>query len=347
MAIGNSMTDGGSGSGAALSTAAGVAAGVNPWMLGATIAAPILGGALGGLFGSEDRSQAKDMAAKAYQEALSLGMPPDLAKEVVLQKFKSAGTLTPELEQAINIGPSEVAELKEDPATRNAQIQALQQLQMSGRGLSPQDRAKFNQLRDETQRDAEAKRQQIMQSFAQRGMGGAGNELAAQLQQAQASANQASTGGDQIAAASAENALNSIRQAGDLSGQVRSQDFNVANTKASAADQFNRFNTENQISRQTRNIGSQNNAQATNLANNQDIANKNTSTANNELLRQNQAKRDYWDDQLKRTTLRSNAAGGNATVLNNQADSTAKKWAGVGSSVSSGLNAYNDYNNKK
>ena len=312
----------------------------------AIIAAPIVAGIAGNLMGSGDRDAAREAAARAYREAMSLGMPPNLAKALVLEKFKSAGVMTPELEQQINIGPSEVAGIKEDAATRNAQMQALQQLQMSGRGLTPQDRAKFNQIRDENARDAEAKRQQIMQSFAQRGMGGAGNELAAQLQQAQASSNQASSQGDLLASASAENALNAIRQAGDLGGQMRTQDFNVANTKAQAADQFNRFNTENQIARQTRNMSSRNDAQASNLQNAQNLSNANVGQANAELQRQNQAQRDYWDDQLKRTTLRSNAAAGQATALNASADRTANQWAGAGSGIASGLGAYNSYNAK-
>jgi len=50
----------------------------------------------------------------------------------------------------------------------------LQFLQQSGRGITPQDRLKFNEMRDQVQRDAEAKRQQIIQNFRQRGMGGSG-----------------------------------------------------------------------------------------------------------------------------------------------------------------------------
>lgn len=343
----NYPTNDGGGAAAAGGGATAVAMGANPYLAGAAIAAPILGGIAGNLFGSSDRDAANAAIQRAYNEAMSLGMPPDLAKAVVLQKFQSAGKLTPEMEAQINLGPSKVADITEDPTTRNAQVRALEMLQQSGRGLSPQDRAKFNQLRDETQRDSEAKRQQIVQSFAQRGMGGSGSELASQLQQAQASANQASTQGDQIAATSAENALNAIRQAGDLGGSIRTQDFNVADTKAKAADEFARFNTENQMAREARNVASRNQAQGTNLQNAQQVSNANTQQQNTESLRQNQAQRDYWDDQLKRTTLRANAAGGLATNLSNNANQTAATYSGIGSAVGSAAGAYNNYSAAK
>lgn len=304
-------------------------------------AIPVVAGIIGNMMASGDRGAASNAYNQAVSELLAIGMPPDLAREVVMQQFQSAGVLTPELEQEIKLNESKLSQVQEDPATRNAQMQALQLLQQSGRGISPQDRLKFNEMRDQVQRDAEAKRQQIIQNFRQRGMGGSGAELASQLMQGQASANQASLEGDRIAAASAQNALDSIARAGTLGGQIRGQDFDVASTKARAEDELNRFNTQNQINRQTRNVSSTNQARQTNLTNAQDILNKNTNLANAERQRQNEARRTYWQDQMTRSQARAGAYNQQGNTATNNANRTANQWVQGGTAIAGAVNAWN------
>lgn len=304
----------------------------------------VAAGIAGNLVSSGDRSAAANAANQAISELLSIGMPPDQAREIVYEQFKSAGVLTPELEQAFQLGPSAVAGIEEDPMSRDAQVSALQLLQQSGRGLSPQDRMKFNQLRDEVQRDAEAKRLQILQEYRQRGMGGSGAELATQLSQAQNSANSASLEGDRIAAASAENALNAIRQSGDMASNLRSQDFDVARTKATAEDEFAKFNMQNRAGVQARNIASRNRAQESNLNNAQRIRDNNTNMRNNELLRQREAERQYWQDQMTRAQMRAGAYQGQSANHSNNANRTANQWVGAGRGIAEGVSAYNQAN---
>lgn len=304
-------------------------------------AIPVVTGIIGNMMASGDRGAASNAYNQAVSELLAIGMPPDLSREVVMQQFQSAGVLTPELEQEIKLNESKLSQVQEDPATRNAQMQALQLLQQSGRGISPQDRLKFNEMRDQVQRDAEAKRQQIIQNFRQRGMGGSGAELASQLMQGQASANQASLEGDRIAAASAQNALDSIARAGTLGGQIRGQDFDVAATKARAEDELNRFNTQNQINRQSRNVSSTNQARQTNLANAQDILNKNTNLSNAERQRQNEARRTYWQDQMTRSQARAGAYNQQGNTATNNANRTANQWVQGGTAVAGAVNAWN------
>jgi len=304
-------------------------------------AIPVVAGIIGNMMSSGDRGAASNAYNQAVSELLAIGMPPDLSREVVMQQFQSAGVLTPELEQEIKLNESKLSQVQEDPATRNAQMQALQLLQQSGRGISPQDRLKFNEMRDQVQRDAEAKRQQIIQNFRQRGMGGSGAELASQLMQGQASANQASLEGDRIAAASAQNALDAIARAGTLGGQIRSQDFDVAATKARAEDELNRFNTQNQINRQSRNVSSTNQARQYNLGSAQDIMNKNTALNNAERLRQNEARRTFWQDQMNRAQVRAGGYNQQGSQADARANRTANQWVQGGTAVAGAINAYN------
>lgn len=313
----------------------------------AAVAAPVIGGIMGNIAASGDRAAAADASRRAYEEAIGLGLPPDTAKALIMQEFKKAGTYTPEMEQEINIGISQVAGIKEDGSLRDAQTNALQALQQRGKGLGAEDRASLNQVRSEMARDAEAKRQQIIQGFQQRGMGGSGGEIAAQLMQAQAGANQASMEGDRLAGDSSARALESIRSAGALGGQIRQQDFGVAQAKASAADEFQRFNVQNQVAREQRNVANRNQGSQYNLSEGQRIQDANTQQANSELLRQQDAKERYWQNEKDRVTLRSNAASGQATQLGNAANQTANMWAGVGAGVGAGAGAAANYMGKQ
>src|SRR6202007_1155614 len=128
--------------------------------LAGVVAAPVVGGLLGGIMGNSSRKQQLAMMQQAYSELQKVGLPPDLSKEIILQKFQSAGVLTPQLEQDINLAHSAVADIKEDSSLRNAQMESLGTLgNLSRGGLSAGDRASYNELRNQVQRDAEAKRQ--------------------------------------------------------------------------------------------------------------------------------------------------------------------------------------------
>lgn len=263
---------------------------------------PALAGVAGGIYGNSVNQGGFDQSTQdanaAIQRLMNLGTPPGTAKQIVLQQYQQKGQLTPQLEQYIKAGPSQVAGITEDPALKQRQMSALNLLsQRATGGLNPEDRAKFNEIRTQLAKEQEAKQQQLQQAYQARGMGGSGAELAAALQNQQSGANQASTQGDQLAATASQNALQAALQSGQLGGQIRQQDFNVNQARASAADEMNRFNVQNQTNSQARNVNAQNQAQAYNVGTGQQLANANTSAANNELYRQNTAKLTDYNNQ--------------------------------------------------
>ncbi len=172
-----------------------------------------------------------------------------------------------------------------------------------------------------------------------RGQAGGGAELAAQLQAAQGGSDQASEAGDRIAAMAQERALNAIGQAGQLGGQVRAQDFDVNRLRAAARDEMDRFNIQNAVNRQQRNVGSQNEAQAANLANQQAIMNANAQQANAERLRQAEAARQNWADRTQQAGMLANARLGQASQLQQQAQNTAQGFQNVGSGAGAAFGA--------
>ena len=316
----------------------------------ASVAAPVIGGIMGGGAAAKDRAQQKKMIKRALEELEKVGVPPDLSGPLLLKEFERAGVYSPELEEDLSssMQESQVAKITEDPALKAAQMQALTSMQQRAKvGLSAEDRAALNQVRSEVQRDSEAKRQQIMQTMQARGQGGGGADLMAQLQSAQGAADQAAAGSDTLMAQAQQRALEALGQSGRMAGDVRAQDFGVEETKARALDERNRFLAENTISRQTRNVGSLNQAQELNLAEQQRISAANTAQYNAELQRQNQAKRDLYQDKLDLAKAKSAAQVGAASAAGERAAATASQYAGVGSAIGTGLGGMAQMQNNK
>ena len=185
--------------------------------LAASVAAPIVGGLVGNLMSQGDRAKQRKMMSQALEELKAAGLPPDLSKEIIYQQFQQVGILTPELEQELNLAESETAKIKEDSKLRDSQTQALDLISKAARtGLRPEDRAALNDIRQSVQRDAEAKRQQIMSSMAARGMGGSGSELLAQLSAGQEANERASREGLQIGADASKRALEMMQRQADV-----------------------------------------------------------------------------------------------------------------------------------
>ena len=298
---------GGAASGAAMGSSIG-----GPW--GA--AAGGVAGALG-LFGGGEDPQAAALA-QARKDLEDIGLPPDLSYEIALKQFREAGTLTPQQEEAYRQSYSNVAGVQEDLTGRDAQVDALNLLKERGMGLGAEERSAFSEMRDMTQRDAQAKQQQIMNQMAARGQGGSGAELMAALQGAQASNTRLSQEGDRLGATAASNALQAISQSGQLGGQLRSADYGAQMDKAKSLDAMEQFNLQNSQAVQQRNISAMNQAEAANLANKQNLANANIQMANTETYRQEQAKRDYWNDKYKQAAAKSGTSISEAQMAGNQ-----------------------------
>lgn len=310
---------------------------------------------LGAIIGGIAQADAAKKAAQAQADALAQEMArldkitvPE-AKKLIVQQLTAQGQLTPELEQAFNLPPSEVAQIKEDAGVRQQQVNALNLIQQRAQsGLTASDRAAYNEMRNQVARDQQAKQAQIMQQMQARGMGGSGAELAAALAQEQNSSQGASEQADRLAAQASQNALAAAQAMGQQAGALRAQDFNVANTRASAQDEYNRFNVANQQNVANANVAMKNNAQAQNLAEKQRLSEANINNQRAEDLRYQNALQDQYRNQWMKATGQNaiTAAQGNNTAnealaqgqvvgaIGKAADDTAYKVAGSMMSMS-------------
>lgn len=294
----------------------------------------VVGGVLGQNAAAGDRGEARNQAAISNQILQEIAAAPDVSKPLILEKYKQAGLLTPEMEQQINAGPSAAAAVKTDQGSLDAQKQALQQLQQrSTQGLTAADRAGLNQARLQAQGDTQSKQAQILQQAQMKGQSGAGSTLAAQLMAAQGGANEESAAADRLAQMAQANALSATAQTGQLGGQINNQLFGQDIAKATAADQMKRFDVGNQVAQQQRNVGASNQAQAGNLANAQNVSNQNVGSQNQELNNQLQRQMQQYQANVNTAQIKAGGAGQYGQFLNNAGNQTAQGYSNMGAGV--------------
>ena len=176
--------------------------------------------------------------------------------------------------------------------------------------------------------------------MAARGQGGSGAELTAQLMAGQNAADLASEQSDSLMAQAQQRALQALGESANQASNIRGQDFSIANTKAQALDERNKFLQQNAIDRQQRNVGSLNNAQLANLQEQQRIADANTAMKNQELQRQAEAAAQNYRDKLAAAQAKANAYTGQQQYYQAQAQNTAQQMAGIGSALGTGISGY-------
>jgi hypothetical protein len=311
------------------------------WAIAAAAAAPIIGGIAGNLMGAGDRKKAMQLIKKGVAELKAAGFPPDLSTPLLLRQFQEIGIMTPELEQDIQIAASEVAELEEDPILRNSQLEALNVFKQMGRtGFGPEERAAYNQMRQQQQQDLQSRLASQDLEAQRRGMAQAGDTRAQQLLSIQAGADRASMEGDRLSAMLSERIREGATGMSNVASGIRGQDYQAELARRQAKDLREQFRAENAMARQMRNVGALNERQQREEQQAMQVATANTQQFNAEQGRQLDAQRQYWKDKLDRATALANAYSGQSTALQNQAANTASMWSGIGSGIGQGFGAY-------
>lgn len=260
-------------------------------------------------------------ATQASVDALQALQLPDIADmQVQLEELVQTGQLTPEQAEAMLIERSNMEDISTDPRLRNAQLDALGGLQdiVDGEGMTATDRARLEQLKGDLNTQERGQRESIIQNAQQRGVGGSGLELLAQLQNQQGSAQRASQMGFDIEAQAQERALEALMQQGQLGGQIRGQDFGEQEKIAAAQDAIAKFNTQNQQQAEFTNVAARNDAQAANLAERQRVSDANVATRNEQQAHNKNLLQQDFENQYKRAGGVSNAYSNQAAALGQQ-----------------------------
>jgi len=301
-----------------------------------------MGGIMGAIVGQQETERGLTAADQAQSQAnqlmQNLANASDASRPLLIQQYRQAGILTPEMESAISAGPSAMSQVSTNGKGIQAQEQALKQMQdRAATGMTATDRAALAKAQSQSNVSQKAKLDQIMQQYKMMGQGGGTAALAAQLQAAQGGANEESQNALDIMGRSQQQALQAAAQAGGLGSQLEGQQFGEQSQKAQAADQMNRFNVQNQMAAQQQNVGAKNQAQASNLANLQNIGNQNVNMGNQEQARQRAGEQQNFQNQVG---LASTKAGQLQNYGNFQANAGAargKAAADTGSAMDKGM----------
>jgi hypothetical protein len=247
-----------------------------------------------------------------------------------------------EAEMAIEQTHSEQANLQEaDPSLRKAQTQALRSLQQAGQtGMTSATQAALNKASRDSARDVQAKQQQIQQQLQAQGIANSGQAMLQQQLGAQQAANQMAEEQDRVAAMASQQALQSMQQAGQLGGNIRGQDYDIASSRAKAADELNRFNVSSRRDVQARNVGQRNLAQQANLQNKQNIMDKNISMANQEKQRQVDEQGKFWDRKFSQASGQAQADRSYAQYKEQEGAREAQAASAPFTAVASGVGTY-------
>lgn len=255
-------------------------------------------------------SPGSDSAQRGLEAFANIDVPTVESQQLQLANPEYIGDYQAQLQNAINQGPSALSDIATDPRLQSAQMNALNELAQVGQsGMTPAEKAALDESRRASAGEAQAKSAQVLSDFARRGMGGSGNELAAQLQNAQSSADRQAQGSDALLQQQQTAKLAALQNSANLAGNMQNQSFNQQANVANAKDAIARFNAQNQQSVQGSNVNAANQAGLRNLSEKQRIGEAGTNTQNQQqqynkgLIQQN------FNNQMQR-------AGGEANQYN-------------------------------
>jgi hypothetical protein len=307
----------------------------------------ILGGLIGNSAASGDRDAANAARQQALQAFLSIHVPSVAQQKIIMAKYASTGQLDPKLEQAFNQSQTALNNVSVDPSYKAAQQSALAKLGniASNNGQDAQSQASMTDAMNQANTNEQGNRNAILMNAAQRGIGGSGATLAAQLNADQQSANTSAVAGVNANAAAQSRALQALTQGSSLAGNMSATDYSQQAAKAAATDAINRFNTQNSQGVSNSNASTSNAAQAANLANSQSVANSNVGVTNANLLNDQSIVQQNYQNQLSQAAGESGQYGAVANQNNTNANQTAAMWGGITAGIGQGAAAYGQYAN--
>lgn len=240
---------------------------------------------------------------KAGLDAINSVDIPDIEQlKVKLQQMVYQGDMTPEQANNILQDPTALKNMSYGTEGKSAQLQALNQLQgiAEDGGMTSEDKANLNDVRTATGADDRGRREAITQNFRERGMGGSGMDLVAQLQGAQDSATNENKAGLDVSKMAQARALEAIQQSGQLGGQIEGQNFGEASKVAEAQDAINKFNTQAKQQVESANVATRNAALDRNMQEKQRIADANAGIVNDQAKTNAGAAQTVFQDKMSK-----------------------------------------------
>lgn len=335
----------GAGTGAAIGGPAGIGIGAS------------LGGALGSIFGDGDDTSEEALAEqkRQYNEMVArlnvIGVPSIEAQKIILTDPQLVGELIPEMQEEAKQLASQMTNVQVDPRLKQAQMDSLVAIQERTTGLTPEDEIAIRKVREDISGQAASQDADIIRNLQQRGLGGAGAELAMRQANSQSAQRQAAEEADILAAMQYQARMQALDQAGSMAGNLRSQEYGEKSTQAQALDNMSKFNLANQMNVSQQNVNARNAAQAANLAQRQSLESARAGNRNQEEINNKGLQQTYFSNQIAKATGQNNMQAqmnaANMQAAQNQAANNAARTSGLTQAIMGGAQAYGNYQQRQ
>lgn len=228
---------------------------------------------LGDLFGTND-TEAQGYLQQALQDYQNI-QTPSIASETVsnLPQETVQGVVNPNQIQVANQAPSAFNNISLDPATRQAQINAMNQYQdiANQGGLDANSKLALQQTIDAANEQSQGAQGAIQAQAQAQGQGNNAFDLTQRAISAQGASNSAATQGLETAAMAEANRQQALGNLANVGSNIEASDYGQAANTAAAQNSINAANQEFQNAANTQNVANNANAQQFNVQNAQGV----------------------------------------------------------------------------
>lgn len=258
---------------------------------------------LADLFTGGKSSAAEDAIASQLAKLNAVNAPTAAQLTLPqLEKFVSAGILTPEQAQAYLAEGNAFDTTSANNTGMEAELSTLGELRnlVNKGGVDAQGEADIQKILNTMSTSNSGNNAAILRDAAAKGTSNSGFTLASRLASNQNDATTANSNALDVAAANEARRTDALKSAGELGGQVQGQQYKQEENKANAANAIAQFNAKQKQETENLNTTAANTAETANLGNAQDISNKNTLTSQTQQASIPAAQQAAFDNELKK-----------------------------------------------
>jgi hypothetical protein len=290
-------------------------------------------------------------AAKDYQneisDALNAISIPEL-QELALKDPKWLGNIQPFLSEEKFKALDLPEDITTDPKFRQAQMDTMETLKtVSKEGMTAEDKLNLENISQRADRDSSSSRKATMQAMAERGMGGAGMELAQNLQAEQGLAQRRGMEGLQLASDKRKAALNAMMQRGNMATGMRNQEFGEKQANQGARMAREEFNKRMAMDVQRANVDAQNRALYRDMDLRQQAENADAERRDREEIYNIGRDERKYQMEMDKVRAKAGIADSQSAIAQREAAAKANQWGQLQGAIEAGAGAYGKYDAAK
>lgn len=307
------------------------------------IAAPVVGGLLG-FANSEAARRASAAELSKIEDLLNKIQTPNFSwADISPEEYSVVQKYVPKVADYIKEkDPTIVQRTEVGKEGLDAQLSALRRLKQVGEsGVDAQSQLLQEQALKNAQIQNQGQQAQILNNFANRGMGGSGLELAAALSAQQSAGQQGALASQNAALDAYTQRLQALKDSAALGGNIENADTALQAKNAGIINDFNQRAAASRQAYENNSSNILNEAQLKNIGMAQDVANRNVAGRNsaqqlNQQMR-NQLQQQNYDNQMaKANTLRGVSSDKSRNIMSAAQDQN-QAIQGLTGGISSGL----------